>query len=98
MNRGELLACADTWQVKLKKKYQNSKQILKIIEPYWLEDPDVSSAILFGIISFQKGINIKPHAKLQDNGSLKDGHISAPRTSRRRGNRDSISKPFDRAR
>jgi len=55
MEKDELEKLAAVWQIKFKKKYQNSEQVLAVIRPSWEEDHCVTVGYLYLLASSGNG-------------------------------------------
>lgn len=80
MERDELNKLAALWQKKFKKRYQNSEQVMAIIEPAWIKDPEVTVGYLFLLASYDVEGG-KPHVSAEvDSGKLVN--VKHPRSRR----------------
>ncbi len=71
MEENELSALARSLHARFGKKFHTEKEALDLIRPYWLENNEISAAVLFGIAAYGAGKK-KPHASgIGDSGRLK---------------------------
>lgn len=70
MNENELRAMSEKLHKRFGKKFHNAKEAYDLLFPIWQENPEIGSAILFGMAAFGAGKK-KPHAsEAGDSGDL----------------------------